>query len=92
MENSLLKSDIFFFVTTICVVVVTILAAVALIYGIKIFRDLKVLVEKAKEEGQEILSDVRETRMALKEKSNSMLALIFSFLAQKAVRRKRKED
>lgn len=43
IEN-ILKSDIFFFVTTIAVVVVTLLSVVVSVYAIKILRDIRFMV------------------------------------------------
>ena len=47
IEN-ILKSDIFFFVTTMAVVVVTLLSVVVSIYAIKILRDIRFMVSDVK--------------------------------------------
>ena len=47
MEN-ILKSDIFFFVTTIAVIIVTIITTIAGIYAIKILRDVRIIVKDIK--------------------------------------------
>lgn len=80
MEESIIKSDIFFFVTTICVVLISFLFIIVFVYGIKVLKDIRSLVSKAKEEGEAIIDDVRETRMAIKEKSGNLFSILFSFL------------
>jgi hypothetical protein len=46
--GEILKSDIFFFVTTIAVIIVTIVATIMGIYGIKILRDVRLVVKDVK--------------------------------------------
>lgn len=47
IEN-ILKSDIFFFVTTIAVVMMTLLGVVVSVYAIKILRDIRFMVRDIK--------------------------------------------
>ena len=61
------KSDVFFFITSITVVVVGILLVAFLIYSLFIVRKIKKFVDKAKEEGEEVIEDMREFRLKLKE-------------------------
>ena len=64
--DTLIHADIFFFVTTVAVVVVGIVFTVALIYLIKILNDIKKISEQIREETilfREDISDLRnETR------------------------------
>lgn len=46
--GSILKSDVFFFVTTIAVVIVTLLCIVVSIYSITILRDIRLVVRDIK--------------------------------------------
>lgn len=64
--NSLIKADIFFFVSTIALVVISIGIAIALVYLIRILRNVKDVSEKVKEEGTEIVNDVRAFRSDVK--------------------------
>lgn len=91
MDAGILNSEIFFFITTISTVVLTILLAIALIYGIKVLKDLKYIVSKVKEEGDQILQDAREVRMAIKEKSGNLFSLLMAFFTLKN-RRKTKSS
>ena len=77
--QGLLKSDIFFVVTTFAVIFVSVALVVALVYIIRILKDMKILSRKARDEGEKILEDVAEFRQDAKEKGAS-LSKIFSFL------------
>jgi hypothetical protein len=65
MED-LIHADVFFFVTTIFIVVVTAVLTVASVYIIGILQDLKHISGKAKIEGEEILADVKTLRENVK--------------------------
>lgn len=71
----LLKSDIFFVVTSVSVVAVALLLCVALIHLIGILRDARKLSSKARLEGEAIIEDVGIIRKKTREG-------IFSFLAK----------
>ena len=60
--ETLMKADIFFFVTTIAVIAVTIGLMVALTYIIKILRNASHISDKVKEESDEIISDIKSLR------------------------------
>ena len=77
--NSFLQSDIFFFITSISVIFITILVLIALIYVVKILKDVRGFI-KAISSGTEALSeDLSEVRVKLKEKG-IMSGLIISLL------------
>lgn len=61
------KQDIFFFVTTIAVIVVGIVITVAIIYIIKILRDVKYISKKAKAETDNLAQDLQELRANVKQ-------------------------
>ncbi len=52
--ESVLKSDIFFFVATIALAVIAIAIVVAVIYAILILRDVRVITDRLKKGGIEI--------------------------------------
>ena len=60
------KSEIFFFVTTIIVVVLGILSTVILVYGIYIFKNIKEISDRIKKESELISDDIRELRANLR--------------------------
>ena len=91
--QSIIHADIFFFVSTIAVVILALLALVVLVYLIVILRNLKEISERAKEEGFAILDDVAGFRHFVKEKSHNVGSLfkLFSFVHSRA-RKKNKKD
>ena len=77
--QGLLKSDIFFVVTTFVVFFVGTALVVALVYIIRILKDMKILSDKARNEGEKILNDVASFREDAKIKGKSLFK-IFDFL------------
>lgn len=77
--NSFLQSDIFFFISSVSVIFITIGILIAIIYIIKILKDVSGFF-KAIHSGTEALSeDLSEVRVKLKDKG-IMSGLILSFL------------
>lgn len=62
-----MKADIFFFITTIAVILVSGVLIAVLIYLLRILRDVFGLVKHVKKEGEEIINNVRDFRSNLKE-------------------------
>jgi hypothetical protein len=65
MED-LMKQDIFFFITSIAVVVLTALVATAFYYILKILNDIKYIANKAKTESDLLAEDLHELRSNVK--------------------------
>ena len=65
MEN-IIHADIFFFITSIAVVVFTIGAVIVAVYVIRILKDMKHISKKVSEEGDKIIGDVEYLREAAK--------------------------
>ena len=61
------KQDIFFFVTTVAVVLITIISAVVLVYVAVILKDIKYIVRKAKTESDLIGEDLHKLRENVKD-------------------------
>lgn len=87
--NDFLKQDIFFFVTTVAVFILTILAAILIIYIIKISKDIKYITKKAKDEAELISQDLSELRENLKDKGSKLKHFI-SFFNNLSKKRKEK--
>ena len=79
MEESLLKADIFFFVATFAVVVLTIILSVIMVYLISILRYLKHISKIAKGQAEEISEDINDLRSEIRVKGAG-LSSIFDFL------------
>jgi hypothetical protein len=64
--NTLIHADIFFFVTTVVVIVVGITLTVALIYLAKVLNDVKEITKQVKEETILFREDIGELRGDIK--------------------------
>ncbi|MFH0890905.1 MAG: hypothetical protein V1856_02655 [Candidatus Liptonbacteria bacterium] len=65
--DPVMKSEIFFFVSTIAVCILTVFAAVALYYVLKILNDIKDISRKIRGEAFKITDDIEEFRGIVKE-------------------------
>ncbi len=92
--ESVMKSDIFFFVTTIAVVVVSVGVVIALWYAVRILRDVKEFMTKARTEGDEILKEVGSFREEMKKKggvAKTLGAFLVWVFARRRGKKKSKE-
>lgn len=91
--NTLIKSDIFFFITSIAVVVIAVLLTILIIYLIKVSKDIKYISQKAKTEADNIIQDVSTLRTNIKEQGSKVkdLAGIFSHFYKPKKNNARKE-
>lgn len=64
--DSFIKADIFFFITTIAVIVISFLLTYAIFEAIRILRDLKKISGRFREEGEKIANDIGELRENVK--------------------------
>jgi hypothetical protein len=67
MSETLIHADIFFFVTTIIVILIGLGIIVALYYIIRILRAIDFISKEVKGETVEIIEDVRTFRTSMKE-------------------------
>lgn len=65
--EALVKSDIFFFITTICIVVITVLVVMILLNVLRVTRNVREVVEKAKSEAEGFVSDIAAFRAMVRE-------------------------
>ena len=80
MDTSILKSDVFFVISSISTIVVSVVLTVAIYYIIRILQDVKFLSAKAREEGERILDDVRAFREETEDKGHKLTNVLYSFL------------
>ncbi len=73
--DTLIKSDVFFFITSIAVIVLGALIGAATVYLIRILRDVKAISERVKEETTATADDFREVRSHLKAQGLGFAAL-----------------
>lgn len=79
METSLLKSDIFFFVTTIVVLVVGALLTVGILYIVSILKIIKSIIEKAKYGADVVVDGIEEAKNNMKEEGYVLGSLLDIF-------------
>jgi uncharacterized membrane protein len=95
--QTLVHADIFFFVTTIAVILVAIVLVIVLIYIAIILADIRELSRTIKKEGAEIIGDVHAFRDEVKEEAKysgrnnpSAVAAFLSFISSVMASRKSK--
>lgn len=75
MED-VLKMDIFFAVTTVAVIILTVLVSILLMYAIRLMRTLNRISLTVAEEAQAIRADLIEARASAKRKGAKVMAFI----------------
>jgi predicted Holliday junction resolvase-like endonuclease len=90
--DTVAKSDTFFFITTICVILITLVVVVLGSYVIRVISDVKQITRRAKKETDEFADDLKVAREHFREKGRGVGAMLGSLLAFKDARRKRKES
>ncbi|MEO8637313.1 MAG: hypothetical protein ABI430_00225 [Candidatus Taylorbacteria bacterium] len=65
--DSLIHADIFFFITTIAVILLTLGLIVALVYAIRILKSVDHISTKVKEESDRVIEDLGELRSNVKD-------------------------
>lgn len=83
--RTLIHADIFFFITSIFITVLTIFLVVAGAYFILILRDMKDISRKVKMESEEIIGDVKELRQKIREEGSNLKGIgkMFGFFSKK---------
>lgn len=81
--NTLIHADIFFFVTTIVIVILGIGAAIITYYILKIVKSFRHVMENIKKESDNIAEDIAALRVRVKEESTKVspwLGLVSKFI------------
>lgn len=91
MEN-VAKSEVFFFITTFAVVILTILLAVLIVYLIKVSRDVKNIARKARAEAENIIGDVKDLRENIKTQGERVKNMVSMFSGFNNKKKKKNED
>lgn len=74
--ETFVKADIFFFVVTIAVVILSVVLTVAAIYLVRVLRELKSITTRVREETDEIVDDVHEFRNNI-QKEEARMSFMF---------------
>ena len=79
MNSSLIHADIFFYITSVAVVVLTIMLIVLIYFIIRIAENLEYTSKKLREEGDKIIEDVSIIRESIEEQGSRAVSL-FKFI------------
>ncbi len=89
--NEFLKMDIFFVVTTVAVVVLTILIVFGLVRVLRILKNIEDISLMVEEEGQKLREDIAEVRRSVREEGIRAKHLL-EFLGMGTRRRRKKSE
>ena len=78
--DTIARSDAFFVITSVAIIILSVLFSVLLVYGIRVIRDVSQIAKKARQEGEAIIDDVRAARENIK--TGSSLRSFGTFLAR----------
>lgn len=78
--ESILTSDIFFFITSIAVIIMTLTVVVMLFYGIKIVRHIAHITQHIQDESDMIAHDIKELRSTLKKGGSGAMTALSSII------------
>lgn len=89
--DTLIHADVFFFVTTIAVIVGTVAFTVMFFYFIKVLKNVRDVSREIKEEAQLIREDIRMTRENVKKEGFKLkhIVSLFSRFSDKKTRSKK---
>lgn len=94
--QTLIHADIFFFITSIAVVVLALIVLIAVLYVVRILHSVRYIVDKIKKESDHVTEDIAELRGKIKEGgakfSTVARTLAMFFLGKAGARRRRKSD
>ncbi len=91
-NESLIHADIFFFISTIALVLISIAVVIALVYLIRILRNVGEVTDKIKTESTEIVGDLKKLRANLRDegvKWKHVADLVRVFFMRKATKVKK---
>lgn len=90
--DTLAKSDMFFFITTICILLVSLVLLVVGAYVIVIIADIRMITKKLREGTDEVVDDLKLLRENLKEKGRTFGSVLAAIFALRRARKKSKKD
>ena len=84
--STLVHADIFFFISTVALVIVSLFLATALFFVVKILRDVHAITSKVRKASDEIEEDFEHLRHVVKAqgyKARAMIELVIGFFSKK---------
>lgn len=92
-NESLIHADVFFFISTIALVVISVGLAIFLYYGIRIAQNVREISDKVKAESSELVADLKKLRFALRDegvKWKHVVDLVRGFFVRTSEKQARK--
>lgn len=90
--DELLQTNIFFYITSVAVVLLTIFWVIISFYVLKIVREIKQITKMVKEESAEIAEDLGDLRESIKQEGFKLWHLLSFMTGRKARRSKKREQ
>lgn len=91
--NTLIHADIFFFITSIAVVIFAIGTIIVFYYIVRLMKDVKYIAEKIRLESDHVTEDIAAIRERIRNgesKALSIMARMFTFFIGKSLNKKRR--
>ena len=79
--------NIFFFVTTLVVVVVGVLLTIFLVYAIRFVRDVKIIMDIIRDEAGEVIDDIDDFRRDVRHKAKRLSGLLGAVTTARFIKR-----
>ena len=89
--NNLIQADIFFFITSVAVVLVTLLLVVFLAYMVMIVRDFRGVSRKVRQETELLAMDIDAAREHIKKKGSDIISAFDFFRDLTGMKKKKKK-
>lgn len=91
MEN-IIKADIFFFISSVAVIVFTICAIIVMFYAVRILKDMKNISRKMSQESDKFINDIDSLRESVKANGTKMMTITDFFMDLFIRRQKRSRE
>ena len=88
--DQLIKIDIFFFITTLAVVLVTVIFSIVLIYVVRILQDVRYISKRAREGVETLVQGIEGASSFVKEEGEVLKKTLSFFYPIKSKPKKRK--
>jgi hypothetical protein len=94
MSSSFIHADIFFFISTISLIIITAGFVLVFVYVLGILRNVRDITDRAKAEWSEIVIDIRKLRIALRDegvKWKHVVDLVRNFFVRQPAKKIKKD-
>lgn len=85
--ETLIQANIFFFITSIVMIVVGVLATVLLVYMIKLVRDIYIITEAVRDEMVAVIDDIETFRKDVHDKAQRLSGILGVITTARFIRR-----